>query len=98
MRRYFTTEGNPDYLPNELKAMKNLHQMFKAAYLFVATSFGKIDRDWCDGFVNKHSVLSEWGDMQTAHETGRRARRNKPAKRRARKEQSWRSQRHLLTS
>ena len=33
MRRYFTTEGNPDYLPNELKAMKNLHQMFKAAYL-----------------------------------------------------------------
>ena len=33
MRRYFTTEGNPDYLPNELKAMKNLHQMPKAAYL-----------------------------------------------------------------
>ena len=33
MRRYFTTEGNPDYLSNELKAMKSLHQMFKAAYL-----------------------------------------------------------------
>ena len=33
MRRYFTTEVNPDYLSNELKAMKNLHQMFKAAYL-----------------------------------------------------------------
>ena len=33
MRRYFTTEVNPDYLSNELKAMKSLHQMFKAAYL-----------------------------------------------------------------
>ena len=33
MRRYFTTEVNPDYLSNELKAMKSLHQMPKAAYL-----------------------------------------------------------------
>ncbi len=33
MRRYFTTEGNPDCSSDELKAMKSLHQMFKAAYL-----------------------------------------------------------------
>ena len=70
MRRYFTTEVNPDYLSNELKAMKNLHQMFKAAYLFVATSFGKIDRDWCDGFVNKHSVFSEWGKCRLLMKQG----------------------------